>query len=147
MERRGWKSTAAYAALLAAAFVMGVAVTVIGNFGDELDNNAYDFMLRRYQPKPWQTESAILAIDEHTLPATHGMEGIRKPLAEALRLVSAAGPKTVAIDLTLADPKDPKVDEDLADAMRATPNLVLATDLLNDDWEEPLPEFARYAAA
>ncbi len=95
MERRGWRSTAAYAALLAASFVVGVAVTVIGNFGDELDNNAYDFMLRRYQPKPWRTESAILAIDEHTLQATPGgMQGIRTPLAEALRLVSAVhGPK------------------------------------------------------
>ncbi|MGA3238737.1 MAG: CHASE2 domain-containing protein [Bryobacteraceae bacterium] len=149
MQRRGWKSTAAYAALLAAAFVVGVAVTVIGNFGDELDNSAYDFMLRRYQPTPWQTESAILAIDEHTLVATPGgMQGIRGPLAEALRLVSAAGPKTVAIDLTLADSsKDPKVDQNLADAMRTTPNLVLATDLLNDAWEEPLPEFAKFEAA
>jgi signal transduction histidine kinase len=149
MQRRGWKSTAGYAALLAASFVVGVAVTVIGNFGDELDNNVYDFMLRRYQPKPWQTESAILAIDEHTLQATPGgMQGIREPLAEALRLVSAAGPKTVAIDLTLADSsKDPKIDEKLADAMRSTPNLVLATDLLNDAWEEPLPEFAKFAAA
>jgi signal transduction histidine kinase len=147
MRKRGWKSAAAYAALLGAAFVVGVSATALGNFGDQLNNYVYDFMLRRYQPKPWQTESAILAIDEHTLWATHGMEGIRKPLAEALHLVSAAGPKTVAIDLILADPKDPKVDEDLADAMRTTPNLVLATDLLNDAWEEPLPEFARYAAA
>jgi CHASE2 domain-containing sensor protein len=149
MQRQGWKSTAGYAALLAAAFVVGVGATVIGNFGDELDNNAYDFMLRRYQPKPWQTESAILAIDEHTLVATPGgMQGIREPLAEALRLVSAARPKTVAVDLTLADSSmDPKIDENLADAMRTTPNLVLASDLLNDAWDEPLPEFAKYAAA
>src|ERR1700683_1619956 len=113
MQRRGWKNTAAYAALLAAAFIVGGAGALIGNFGATLDNNAYDFMLRRYQPKPWQTESAILAIDEHTLQATPGgMQGIRKPLADALRLVSAAGPKTVAIDLTLADPsKDPEIDK------------------------------------
>jgi signal transduction histidine kinase len=145
MRQRGWKSAAAYAALLAASFVTGV--TISKYFGAEVDNSVYDFMLRQYQPKPWQTESVILAIDEHTLSAAHGMEGIREPLAEALRLVSAAGPKTVAIDLTLADPKDPKVDQALADAMRTTPNLVLATDLLNDAWEEPLPEFAKYAAA
>jgi signal transduction histidine kinase len=146
MRQRGWKSAAAYAALLAASFVVGIEISKY--FGAEVDNHVYDFMLRQYQPKPWQIESAILAIDEHTLQATQGgMEGIRKPLAEALRLVSRAGPKTVAIDLTLADPKDPKIDEDLADAMRKTPNLVLATDLLNDAWEEPLPEFATYDAA
>ena len=101
------------------SFAWAITVTVIGNFGDELDNNVYDFMLRRYQPKPWQTESAILAIDEHTLQATPGgMQGIRTPLAQALRLVSAAGPKTVAIDLTLADlERDPRSGEKLADAM------------------------------
>jgi signal transduction histidine kinase len=148
MQGRGWKSAAAYAALLAASFVIGVGITVIWNFGDQLNNFAYDFMLRRFQPKPWQTESAILAIDEHTLQPIGGMQGIRTPLAQALRLVSAARPKTVAIDLMLAD-KSPVagVDENLADAMRSTPNLVLATDLLNDAWEEPLPEFAQYKAA
>src|ERR1700677_79147 len=135
MRKRGWKSAAAYAALLAASFVVGV--TVSKYFGAEVDNYVYDFMLRQYQPKLWQTQSVILAIDEHTLSAAHGMEGIRKPLAEALRLLSAAGPKTVAIDLTLADPKDPKIDKDLADAMSTTPNLVLAMDLLKDAWEEP----------
>ena len=148
MRRQGWKSTAAYVALLAAAFLVGVFATVFGNFGDEVNNYAYDFMLRRYQPEPWQTESVILAIDEHTLRATQGgMQGIRKPLAEALRLVSAAHPRAVAIDVTLADRMDPKIDEDLADAMRTTPNLVLATDLSNDAWDEPLPQFVKYAAA
>jgi signal transduction histidine kinase len=145
--QRGWKGAAAYASLLAASLAAGVAISKY--FGAEVDNYVYDFMLRRYQPKPWRPQSAILAIDEHTLQATPGgMRGIRPPLAEALRLVSAAGPKTVAIDLTLADKSlDPKIDDGLADAMRTTPNLVLATDLLNDAWEEPLPEFAKYAAA
>src|SRR5580700_7569353 len=144
MPRREWQNTAAYAALLAGAFVAGIGISVVGNFGDEVNNYAYDFMLRRYQPKPWQTESVILAIDEHTLKATPGgMRGIRKPLAESLRLVSAVHPKTVAVDLTLADRLDPKTDENLADAMRTTPNLVLASDLLNDAWDEPLPEFAK----
>src|SRR5580704_15275859 len=127
MQRRGWKSTAAYAALLAASLAVGVVVSVYWNFGDELNNYVYDFMLRRYQPAPWRTESVILAIDEQTLRATPGgMQGIRPKLAEALRLVSAAKPKTVAIDVTLADERDRMVDANLAEAMRTTPNLVLA---------------------
>ncbi len=146
MPSRGWRSAAAYAGLLAASSAAGI--TLSRNFGGEIDNYAYDFMLRRYQPQPWPTGSAIVAIDEPTLRATPGgMQGIRKPLAETLRVLTAARPKAVAIDVTLADRGDPKVDADLAEAMRTTPNLVLATDLSNDAWDDPLPEFARFAAA
>ena len=150
MERRGWRSPvgrkwqslAAYAALLAAAFVIGSLAVQF--FGDELDNYAYDEMLRRYHPAPWPPKSAILAIDEHTLQTLPGgIQGLRPPLARALRIVSAVRPKTVAVDLTLADHNaDPAIDADLADAMRHTPNLVLATDLTDDGWEDPLPAFA-----
>ena len=116
-------------------------------FGDELDNYAYDEMLRRFHPAPWPAKSAILAIDEHTLQTLPGgIQGLRPPLAKALRIVSAAKPKTVAVDLTLADHNaDLAIDADLADAMRHTPNLVLATDLTDDGWEDPLPEFAASA--
>src|SRR5882757_301331 len=105
MERRGWKRTAAYVGLLGAAFV----VAVVGSraLGSPLDNAAYDFMFRLYQPKPWQTQSVLLAIDETTLAATKGgTHGIRKPLAEALELVAKARPKAVAVDVILADEGD-----------------------------------------
>ena len=67
MPRRGWKNTATYAGLLAAAFVVAVAGS--WKFGRQLDSNAYDFMFRSYDPPPWQTESVVLAIDEATLNA------------------------------------------------------------------------------
>src|SRR5215469_15422435 len=125
---RGWQSLAAYIALLAAAFV--TASLAAEFFGDEVDNYAYDEMLRRYHPEPWQYKSAVLAIDERTLSAMGGIRGVRPPLAKALRIVSAAHPKAVAVDLTLADPNaSAAIDDDLADAMRLTPNLVLASDL------------------
>ena len=74
------------------------------------------------------------------------MNGIRRPLAAALRMVAAAKPKTVAIDLTLEDPsEDSRVDDELAAAMRATPNLVLGDELLKTGWAEPLPEFREAA--
>ena len=101
MKRRVWHSTAAYVGLLGAAFV----VAWLGSyrfFRSQLDNSAYDEMFRLYQPKPWQPQSAILAIDEATLAKIHGMR-IRKPLADALRLVAAAHPSAVAIDVTLTD--------------------------------------------
>jgi signal transduction histidine kinase len=149
MERRGWKHRAAYVGLLAAAFV----VAVVGSwaFGSPLDNAAYDFMFRIYQPQLWQTQSVLLAIDETTLAATPGgTHGIRAPLAEALELVAKANPKAVAVDVILADESDrPEVDRALQQALCHTPNLVLDSELIRDgtQWEDPRPEFKRCAAA
>ena len=149
MERRGWKRTAAYVGLLAATFV----IAVVGSWalGSPLDNAAYDFMFRLYQPKPWQTQSVLLAIDETTLAATPGgMHGIRKPLAEALDLVAKASPKAVAVDVILADESEnPAVDRTLTEALCGTPNLVLSSELIRDgsQWEDPRPEFRKCAAA
>lgn len=148
VKRRGWRSTAAYVGLLSAAFV----VAWLGSyrfFQAQLDNAAYDAMIRLYQPKPWQPQSAILAIDEATLVRYRGMK-IRQPLADALPLIVAARPTAVAIDVTLTDPDDKQdADEALRQAFCATPNLVLSSLLMDDpvSWEDPKPEFARCAAA
>ena len=129
------------------------AVAVVGSWwlGSPLDNAAYDYMFRLYQPKSWTTQSALLAIDEETLASIPGgIHGIRKPLAAALHLVASASPKAVAVDVILADRnEDPAVDETLARAFCATPNLVLSSELIDDGrrWENPLPEFRRCAAA
>jgi signal transduction histidine kinase len=146
MDRRGWKGTATYVGLLSAAFV----VAVLGSwaFGSQLDNSVYDEMFRRFRPKPWTTHSALLVIDERSLGAIpNGREGIRVPLAKALRLVASAKPLAVAVDVILADRRDPAVDAELASALRATPNLVLSSQLLQDGFEDPLPEFRQSAAA
>ena len=148
VARLNWKSTASYVALLAAAFV----VAVVGSwmFGAQLDNYAYDYMFRLYQPQPWQPQSVLLAIDERTLSAIPGgIHAIRQPLAAALRLVAPASPKAVAVDVILAErSQDPAVDAALAQAFQATPNLVLSCELIDDgrQWEEPLAEFRRGAA-
>jgi len=142
------RQTAIYWALLAASFA--VALTASWNsLGAQIDNDAYDWMFRLYQPPAWQPESILLAIDEPSLNAYGGVPGMRKPLAQALDLISAASPKTVAVDIILTDKTDPAVDAGLADAMGKTHNLVLACQLLPDGaaWEDPLPRFRAQAAA
>ena len=140
MDQRGWKSIASYLLLLAGAYVVAVAGSWI--FGSPWDNAVYDEMFRRYQPKAWPAEAALLVFDERTLDwMPGGMQGIRKPLAQALRLVAAAKPKAVAVDIILSNHTDPAVDSDLAEAFRTTPNLVLSSQLVGDGWEHPLPEF------
>ncbi len=146
MKQRGWKSTASYLLLLAGAYVVAVAGSWL--FGSPWDSAVYDEMFRRYQPKSWATDSALLVIDERTLDwLPGGMQGIRQPLAQALRLVAAAKPKAVAVDIILANRTDPAIDSELAGAFRGTPNLVLSSQLVGDGWEDPLPEFRAAAAA
>ena len=145
--RRPDRSQFAYLALLAA--VLAVAVGGSWTIGAQLDNNAYDFMFRLYQPPPWEPTSVILAIDEPTLTRYGGMRNIREPLAEGLRRVALAHPRAVAVDVILADPGGGAVDAAMRAALAATPNLVLASELIEDgrQWEDPLPEFRASAAA
>jgi signal transduction histidine kinase len=142
------KSTAAYVLLLAGSFV--VAVWGSRKFGAPLDRSMYDEMFRRYTPAPWQPESVLLVIDERSLGAIPGgTSGLRRPLAQGLRILCAAHPKAVAVDLILADRRDPEADRDLAAALRGCPNVVLASQLYQDGsgWEDPIPEFGVAAAA
>jgi signal transduction histidine kinase len=137
------KSTVQYVALLGAAFLLAVSASWF--LGGQLDRSAYDFLLSFHKPKPWKTQSVILAIDEKTLRSCGGVPGIRKPLAEGLRLTAAA--KAVVVDILLADMPDPAVGRTLADAFRVAPNVVLSSQLTDAGWEDPRPEFARWAAA
>jgi signal transduction histidine kinase len=143
-DRRSW----AYAGLLAFVFVLAMWASY--RFGAQIDNYSYDAMFRMYDPKPVQPESLILAIDDDTLASIdRGLDNIRPSLARALRLIDAAGPKAVAVDLILADRREPQADADLAAAFRATPGLVLSSKIWDDmhGWQDPRPEFARWAQA
>ncbi|HKE25499.1 MAG TPA: CHASE2 domain-containing protein [Bryobacteraceae bacterium] len=129
---------AIYLGLLAAAFAVAVVVAI--SFGAGIDNYAYDLWFRHYNQPAWEPQCAILAIDDRTLDAYGGIHEIRKPLAEALQLVNAQQPRAVAVDIILAT-RNPQADEQLAAAFHTTPNLVLDSEVLNDGWENPLPEF------
>jgi len=141
------RSNAVYVALLAAAFALALVASWT-SFGAQIDNDAYDWMFRLYQPHAWQTQSILLAIDEPSLNTYGGVRNLRQPLAQALEAIAAAKPKTVAVDLILADNVDPAIDARLEAAMRATPRLVLACQLLPDGsaWEDPLARFRATAA-
>jgi len=141
-----WKSTAAYAGLLAGGLVVGFLGA--SWFGAPLDRSAYDFMFRFYRPAPWHPQSAILAIDEQTLSTYGGIRGVRTALAKGLPILDAHLPKVVVVDVILADRgADPEVDAALARAFCATPNLVLSADMTADGWDMPLAGFQRCAAA
>ena len=138
----------AYIGILALALLLGVTLGWTA-FGEEINNYAYDFIFRIYQPPPWQTESIILAIDEETFSAYGGLLKLRQELADGLNHIRAAGPRAVAVDVILADNGDPAADTALEDAFRNAHGLVLTSDLVGDatHWEDPIPRFKRWAAA
>jgi signal transduction histidine kinase len=138
----------AYAGLLAGTFLIGLAAGWTP-LGAGIDNYVYDWILRLYHPRPWSTDSIVLAIDEHSLQAFKGRLGLRKALADGLNLISSVSPKAVALDAILADDTDPDSDDRLEAALRKSHNVVLPSDLLADNsgWEDPLPRFRRWAAA
>jgi len=137
-----------YVVLLAAAFVLAMIAGYTA-LGRQIDNDAYDWMFRlRPQPPP-ATESALLAIDDASLNQLGGISKIRAMLAEGLERISLVSPKVVAIDLTLVEAGEPEDDRRLEAAMRKTPGLVLAAEMLpgGGGWQEPWEAFRRTAAA
>jgi signal transduction histidine kinase len=117
-------------------------------FGAHVDNSVYDAMYRLSRPATWNPQAALLVIDERSLDfIPHGRDGLRRPLAEALRLIAGAKPATVVVDVILSNRTDLAIDAELAGAFRDTPNLVTSSQLLSDGFVYPLAEFKDSATA
>src|SRR5947209_8862813 len=111
------------------------------SFAHLIDNDVYDWMFRKNPPPPRTPQSVVLTIDDDTFHAMGGVRSLRTITAQALELIAQGRPKVTAIDLILADAGDPNEDARLETALHNTRNLVLATDLVNGVWENPLPRF------
>src|ERR1022692_1304644 len=72
--QRPSRQNAIYWALLAASFAVALTASWT-SFGAQIDNDAYDWMFRLYQPPTWQPESILLVIDEASLNAYGGLPG------------------------------------------------------------------------
>ena len=113
-----------------------------------IDNYVYDWMWQMSPPPPHVGQSLIVAIDGPTYKAMGGVGRYRTMVATALEHLQSAHPAVVAVDILLTDPgDDPAENARLASAMCATPNLVLVADLVNDQWDDPLPDFQKCAGA
>ena len=140
------KRTLGYAGVVAASLVIGI-VSGSTSLAKQIDDSAYDWMFRLFPPPATKPHCIILAIDDATYAAMGGVRADRTILATGLELLAAAHPKVVGIDMVLADETVPSEDIPLERAMQATKNLVLVAHPANQGWENPLPMFARWAAA
>lgn len=137
------KNTILYIAVLAACFAVGVGgwLTPVGK---RLDSLGYDLLTNyaaRVEAVSLKTLAVVVAIDEKTLRARGGMPNVRQILAGALDELKEAGPRVVAIDQLLADPTKPEDDARVAASLLATRNRILPCELIENKWEDPLPEF------
>lgn len=118
--------------------------------GSQFDRWAYDLLLRAQPPeRRASSRSVIVAIDESTLASYGGILGVRPPLARALRILAEHEPAALALDIVLAERREEEADAELAAALEAAPNDVLAAYLRasGDGWEGPRKTFAEQASA
>ncbi len=137
---------AKYAGILAICFGLGIFAG-FNPLAVQVDQYAYNQLLSGLGDT-WTPRSAIVAIDEATLEAGHGMRNIRTILAQTLDQLALAQPKAVALDVTLEDEVDPAEDARLEASLRATKNLILPCQLTLDraGWEDPAPRFRALGA-
>lgn len=137
-----------YLALLSACFVLAVLAGWTP-FGTRTNDDIYDSLLQFTAEQQRSTEAVLLGIDERSLSRFGGVTSIRKILADGLPRLIVAKPKAVVVDVILADAgEDAAVNERLAAALAALPNVVLGTSLTREGrWEEPIDLFRRHAKA
>jgi len=143
------KNTLLYIAILAGCFVVGYLVSLT-SVGVRFDDILYDVLtksLARIDAASLKTNAVVVAIDEDTLRARGGMRNVRQILAGALDQLREIGPRVVAVDVLLADATDRRDDARLAASLLATKNLILPCELIDNKWEDPLPEFKTSAVA
>jgi signal transduction histidine kinase len=127
-----------YVAVVAGCFCMALGLSTVAQ---RINNDAYDWMSSRYQPD-WEPQSVVVGIDEKTFEALGGPRARRTIISQALDEIAQAKPRLVAIDVILHDAGDPIEDARLEASLRATPNLILPSEVVDHQWEDPLPRFA-----
>lgn len=108
-----------------------------------------DLYFRMRPAQEVSSSVALVLIDDATLGHVGRWPWPRHQLARLIRAVTSQHPKAIGIDILLPEPEDPSDDDDLAAAIAAAPNVVLATKISGSPqsklWSDPLPLFARAA--
>ena len=133
-------------ALLALTGLLCLSMPVLN-----LDQRLGDLLFRIRGSRPTSGTVALVLIDDATLAHYGRWPWPRRELARLLRVTSSFHPKAIGIDILLADREDEANDSEMANAIAATPNIVLATkisgSLAGSLWVDPVPIFANGATA
>ncbi|MBI3895750.1 MAG: CHASE2 domain-containing protein [Acidobacteria bacterium] len=149
MRTKHWQEQFPYLLL---AFFSALLSLFLGwtAYAERINNNFYDLYFRQRGPRPSGHGIVIVAIDDAALARYGALPLNRSLLAQAIRKIQQAQPRLLAVDLLLAEPSTAVADQELAEALAGPRPIVLATALEATGearWLNPLPEFARHAAA
>jgi two-component system, OmpR family, phosphate regulon sensor histidine kinase PhoR len=143
-------------ALLAALVLLAATVGVMVSWRlPGLELQARDWLMRWRGNLPPSEELVIVAIDEASLKRFGRFPWPRSLMAQALRQISAAQPKAIALDVLYSEPTREADDQALAAAIAAAGNVVVAAQLTeaSDEtgettnlWLRPLPAIEKAAA-
>ncbi len=129
--------------------VGAVAVLSISFPVSSLSQKLGDFYFRLRPAQPVSRDVALVMIDDATLSHYGRWPWPRHRLAELLYAVNTFHPKAVGVDILLSEPEDEINDAELERAIKATPNIVLASKISSSLdghlWIDPLPRFSRAA--
>ncbi len=116
---------------------------------DELGRRLSDAYFR-LRSRPATSESvALVLIDDTSLEKIGRWPWPRTELARLVRAVSQQQPAAIGLDILLPEPSDAASDRELAGAIQAAGNVVLAAKLGSGTdklWMDPLPLFRAHAA-
>jgi len=133
-------------ALLALTGLLCLSLPVLN-----LDQRLGDLLFRMRGNRPTSGRVALVLIDDATLARYGRWPWPRRELARLLRVTSSFHPKAVGIDILLADREDEANDSEMAAAIAATPNVVLASkisgSLTGSLWVDPIPIFTNSVSA
>jgi signal transduction histidine kinase/CHASE2 domain-containing sensor protein len=108
-----------------------------------------DLYFRMRPPQPVSAKVALVLIDDSTLGRFGRWPWPRHELAQLIDAVRKQQPQAIGIDILLPEPEDPRDDADLAAAISASPDVVLATKISSSPqgklWSDPVPQFAKAA--
>jgi signal transduction histidine kinase len=114
-----------------------------------LSQKLNDFFFRLRRPLPVSANVALVLIDDATLSQHGRWPWPRAELARLIRAVSRQQPKAIGLDVLLPESEDEQNDAELARAIQAAPNPVLAAKISTSPsgkmWIDPLPRFAQAA--
>jgi adenylate cyclase len=99
---------------------------------DRAENLTLDWRFLLAGARPAPRGVVIAAIDDETLRETGGGAPTRKSLARIVRRIAEFGPRAVALDIALVDPKDAETDAELADALKSATSVVAAIGLFGE---------------
>jgi signal transduction histidine kinase/CHASE2 domain-containing sensor protein len=114
-----------------------------------LNEKLNDFYFRLRSPQPVSSQVALVLIDDATLARYGRWPWHRGLLAQLIRAVSKQRPRAIGVDVLLPEAEDELNDAQLAQAIQAAPNVVLAAKISSSPngslWMDPLARFSQAA--